>query len=185
MVVDSDADHFPIAQIRDAKLCAAGKPGVCGGQFVGGIGITTRGFAAFKRRAVKGGITSFGRWLFRGRFCAGIAARLGRNSSLREQGHREDGQKKAKRDVLRFPSRLRIGHASSGQLRLVSENYMGLTGKTRKETSRKRQIEQRHLPSAFLESNRYGCQAKAGGRTFTAKAERDTPAICPLRYRPV
>jgi hypothetical protein len=54
-------------------------------------------------------------------------------------------EKEAKRNVLRLPSGFRMGQAPSGQLQLVSENYMGLRGKTRKETSRKWQ-----LPSALL-----------------------------------
>lgn len=47
VVVDGDADGFAVAEVGDAKFCAAGECGVGGGEFGGGIDAAAGGLVSF------------------------------------------------------------------------------------------------------------------------------------------
>ena len=64
-VVDGDADGFAIAEVGDAKFCAAAECGVGGGEFGGGIDAAAGGFVSFERCAVEGGVAAFSGMLLR------------------------------------------------------------------------------------------------------------------------
>ena len=76
VVVDGDADGFSVAEIGDAKFCAAGKFAVGGGKFAGGIGTTAGGLVALERRTVKGCVAAFGFGFFGRGFWCGVLGRL-------------------------------------------------------------------------------------------------------------
>jgi hypothetical protein len=60
VIVDGDAHRFAVAQIGDAKFCAATECAVGGGEFGGGVDAAAGGFVALERLAVKGGVAVFG-----------------------------------------------------------------------------------------------------------------------------
>jgi hypothetical protein len=65
VVVDGDADGFSVAQVGDAKFCAAAECGVGSSQFGGGIDAATGRFVAFEGWAVEGGVAAFSYVFFR------------------------------------------------------------------------------------------------------------------------
>ena len=48
MVVDGNPDGFAVAQVGDAKFCAARECAVGGGEFSGGVDAAAGGFVAFE-----------------------------------------------------------------------------------------------------------------------------------------
>ena len=60
VVVDGDADGFAVAQVGDAKFCAARECAVGGSEFGGGIDAAAGGFMSFERWAVEGGVAALG-----------------------------------------------------------------------------------------------------------------------------
>jgi hypothetical protein len=85
VIVDGDADRFPVAEIGDAKFCAAGKFWMGGGEFIGRVGAAAGGLMALERRTVERGITALGFGFFGGRFWRGVFGGLGECGECKQE----------------------------------------------------------------------------------------------------